>query len=59
MLLYEEARAKTILEGRTGTGMFPSTTLRHQELADTVAYLSLLRKECPSRNRRPFSRFVQ
>ena len=59
MLLHDKARANTILEGRTGTGMFPTTILSHQELADTVAYLSLLRKECPSRNRRPFSRFVQ
>ena len=59
MLVHDKTRANTILEGRIGTSMFPATTLSHQELADTVAYLLLLRKECPSRSPRPFSRFVQ
>ena len=44
-LKSDEARAKIIREGHTGTGMFPTTTLAGQELADTLSYLSALRHE--------------
>ena len=44
-LKSEEARANIIREGHTGTGMFPTTTLTEQELADTLSYLAALRKE--------------
>jgi hypothetical protein len=41
----DQARAKLIKEGHEGTGMFPDTRMTEQELADTLAYLSLLRRE--------------
>lgn len=41
----DKQRMKAIREGHPGTGMFPDTTMTNQELADTVAYLALLRKE--------------
>ena len=44
-LKSDEARAKIIREGHTGTGMFPTTTLTGQELADTLSYLTALRNE--------------
>lgn len=44
-LTSDKARAKVIREGHTGTGMFPDTTMTDQELADTLAYLALLRRE--------------
>ncbi|HSF70417.1 MAG TPA: c-type cytochrome [Nitrospira sp.] len=44
-LKSDEARAKIIREGHTGTGMFPTTTLTGQELADTLSYLAALRNE--------------
>ncbi|HEX6531605.1 MAG TPA: c-type cytochrome [Nitrospira sp.] len=44
-LQSDKARAKAIREGHPGTGMFPTTTLTHQELADTLSYMSVLRKE--------------
>ena len=44
-LTTDKARAKAIREGHPGTGMFPDTTMTDQELADTLAYLSTLRRE--------------
>src|SRR5512146_437887 len=44
-LTGDKARAKMIREGHPGTGMFPDTTMTNQELADTLAYLALLRRE--------------
>jgi mono/diheme cytochrome c family protein len=44
-LTSDKARAKVIREGHPGTGMFPDTTITDQELADTLAYLAVLRKE--------------
>jgi mono/diheme cytochrome c family protein len=38
-------RARVIREGHLGTGMFPDTTMTDQELTDTLAYLSILRRE--------------
>lgn len=50
-LKSDNARAKAIREGHTGTGMFPDTTMTNQELADTLAYLALLRREGMSARR--------
>jgi mono/diheme cytochrome c family protein len=44
-LKSDEARAKIIREGHTGTGMFPTTTLTAEELSDTLSYLAALRRE--------------
>ncbi|MEQ1625986.1 MAG: cytochrome c [Nitrospira sp.] len=44
-LKKDKQRAKAVREGHPGTGMFPDTTMTSQELADTLAYLGLLRKE--------------
>jgi Cytochrome c len=44
-LKNDTQRAKAVREGHPGTGMFPDTTMTNQELADTLAYLALLRKE--------------
>jgi len=44
-LKTDHARAKIIREGHTGTGMFPDTRMTNQELADTLAYLAVLRRE--------------
>ena len=44
-LKSDKQRAKAVREGHPGTGMFPDTTMTDQELADTLAYLTLLRKE--------------
>ncbi len=44
-LKNDKQRAQAIREGHPGTGMFPDTTMTDQELADTLAYLALLRKE--------------
>ena len=41
----DKARAKAIREGHPGTGMFPDKTMTNKELTDTLAYLSLLRRE--------------
>ncbi|MCS6291505.1 MAG: c-type cytochrome [Nitrospira sp.] len=43
-LKNDKQRAKAVREGHPGTGMFPDTTMTNQELADTLAYLALLRK---------------
>ena len=44
-LTSDSARAEAIRKGHPGTGMFPDTTMTDQELADTLAYLTLLRRE--------------
>ncbi|MBC7839709.1 MAG: cytochrome c [Nitrospiraceae bacterium] len=44
-LTSDNARAKAIRKGHPGTGMFPDTTMTDQELADTLSYLTLLRRE--------------
>jgi cytochrome c553 len=44
-LKNDKQRAKAVREGHPGTGMFPDTTMTDQELADTLAYLALLRSE--------------
>ncbi len=44
-LTSDAERAKAVREGHPGTGMFPDTTMTEQELADTLAYLTALRKE--------------
>jgi len=41
----DKQRFRVIREGHTGTGMFPDTTMTDQELADTLAYLAVLRRE--------------
>lgn len=43
-LKNDKQRAKAVREGHPGTGMFPDMTMTSQELADTLAYLALLRK---------------
>ena len=44
-LKSDKQRAQAVREGHPGTGMFPDTTMTSQELADTLAYLALLRNE--------------
>ncbi len=44
-LTSDKQRAHAIREGHPGTGMFPDTTMTTQELTDTLAYLTLLRRE--------------
>jgi hypothetical protein len=53
-LQSDRERAKIIREGHLGTGMFPETTMNHQDIKDTLAYLALLRKQgYPSKRIRP------
>ena len=44
-LKTDKQRAHAIREGHPGTGMFPDKRITDQELADTLAYLALLRRE--------------
>jgi cytochrome c len=44
-LKSDKQRARAILDGHPGTGMFPDTTMTNQELIDTLAYLAVLRQE--------------
>jgi len=44
-LKTNKERSRAIREGHPGTGMFPDTTMTDQELADTLVYLALLRKD--------------
>jgi len=44
-LKTDKQRARAILDGHPGTGMFPDTNMTNQELIDTLAYLALLRSE--------------
>jgi mono/diheme cytochrome c family protein len=43
-LKTDKQRAHAIREGHPGTGMFPDTTITPQELTDTLAYVTLLRR---------------
>lgn len=44
-LKTNKERAHAIREGHPGTGMFPDRTLTDQDLADTLLYLALIRKD--------------
>ena len=44
-LKNNQERTRAIREGHPGTGMFPNTTLTDQDLADTLLYLALIRKD--------------
>ncbi len=48
-LMSDKQRARAIREGHPGTGMFPDKRMTDQELADTLAYLALLRHEDSSK----------
>ncbi len=44
-LKNNKERARAIREGHPGTGMFPDHTMTDQDLADTLLYLALIRKD--------------
>lgn len=44
-LKTDKQRARIIREGHLGTGMFPDARMTDQELADTLAYLAVLRQQ--------------
>jgi mono/diheme cytochrome c family protein len=44
-LKTNQERSRAIREGHPGTGMFPDTTMTDQDLADTLLYLALIRKD--------------
>lgn len=44
-LKTNKERARAIREGHPGTGMFPDNTMTDQDLADTLLYLALIRKD--------------
>lgn len=44
-LKTDKQRAHAIREGHPGTGMFPDNTMTDRELADTLAYLAVLRQQ--------------
>lgn len=44
-LKNNQERALAIREGHPGTGMFPDITMTDQDLADTLLYLALIRKD--------------
>lgn len=44
-LKTNKERARAIREGHPGAGMFPDRTLTDQDLADTLLYLALIRKD--------------
>ncbi|HEX5543979.1 MAG TPA: cytochrome c [Nitrospira sp.] len=44
-LKTNKERSRAIREGHPGTGMFPDTTMTDQDLADTLLYLALIRKD--------------
>lgn len=44
-LKTNQERARAIREGHPGTGMFPDSTMTDQDLADTLLYLALIRKD--------------
>jgi len=44
-LKSNQERTRAIREGHPGTGMFPDTTMTDQDLADTLLYLALIRKD--------------
>jgi hypothetical protein len=44
-LKSDKQRRRAIRVGHPGTGMFPDKTMTDQGLADTIAYLSMIRRE--------------
>ena len=44
-LKTDKERSRAIREGHPGTGMFPDSTMTDQDLADTLLYLALIRKD--------------
>ncbi len=44
-LKSNKERSRAIREGHPGTGMFPDTTMTDQDLADTLMYLALIRRD--------------
>ena len=52
-LTSDKQRAHAIREGHPGTGMFPDTRMTDQELADTLAYLAVLRQQDSKRTTKP------
>jgi len=44
-LKTNKERARAIREGHPGTGMFPDLTMTDQDIADTLMYLALLRRD--------------
>lgn len=44
-LKNNQERGRAIREGHPGTGMFPDTKMSDQDLADTLLYLALIRKD--------------
>ncbi|HMS83884.1 MAG TPA: c-type cytochrome [Nitrospira sp.] len=44
-LKTNQERTRAIREGHPGTSMFPDTALTDQDLADTLFYLALIRKD--------------
>ncbi len=44
-LKNNKERSRAIKEGHPGTGMFPDTSMTDQDLADTLLYLALIRKD--------------
>lgn len=44
-LKTNKERSRAIREGHPGTGMFPDRTMTDQDLADTLLYLALIRKD--------------
>lgn len=44
-LKTNKERSRAIREGHPGTGMFPDHTMTDQDLADTLIYLALIRKD--------------
>lgn len=45
MLKTDDERFRIIREGHLGTGMFPDNNLTDEEITDTLAYLSALRRD--------------
>jgi mono/diheme cytochrome c family protein len=44
-LKTNKERSRAIREGHPGTGMFPDTTMTDQNIADTLLYLAVIRKD--------------
>ncbi len=52
-LKNDKQRARAIREGHPGTGMFPDKRMTDQELADTLAYLAVLRQKTSKQTSKP------
>lgn len=52
-LTTDKERARAIREGHPGTGMFPDSTLKDEEIRDVLAYLAVLRREGRGEKSRP------